>query len=104
MAGGSGSSESAAARQGLELLRRAQALVSVAQTSTRRSAMISFSDSQLEVIMAAAARLPRHHRDDFLKLVAGQLKVRDVDVADATERALRAFEEQSCPPPRHAQL
>jgi hypothetical protein len=52
-----------------------------------RSAL-SFTDHQLEVIMMAAQTLPH---GDFLKLIAAQLKVGDIDVADATQRALRVL-------------
>ena len=39
--------------------------------------------------MAAARSLPMESRDGFLRLIADQLKVRDVDVVDAIDRALR---------------
>ena len=51
--------------------------------------MISFSTAQLDQIMAAARNLPVESRDAFLRLVAEQLKIRDIDVTDAIDRALR---------------
>jgi hypothetical protein len=51
--------------------------------------MISFTTAQLDQIMTAARSLPVESRDAFLRLVADQLKLRDVDVADAIDRALR---------------
>jgi hypothetical protein len=51
--------------------------------------MISFSTAQLGQIMTAAHSLPVESRDAFLRLIAEQLKVRDVDVVDAIDRALR---------------
>jgi hypothetical protein len=51
--------------------------------------MISLSDTQLRTVMAAAKSLPVEQRSEFLKLVAEQLKIRDCDVSDAIERALR---------------
>ena len=39
--------------------------------------------------MTAARSLPIESRDGFLRLIADQLKVRDVDVGDAIDRALR---------------
>jgi hypothetical protein len=39
--------------------------------------------------MTAARSLPIESRDGFLRLIADQLKVRDVDVVDAIDRALR---------------
>jgi hypothetical protein len=51
--------------------------------------MISFTTAQLDQIMTAARSLPVESRDAFLRLVASQLKIRDIDVADAIERALR---------------
>ncbi len=51
--------------------------------------MISFSTAQLDQVMTAARSLPVESRDAFLRLVADQLKVRDIDVIDAIERALR---------------
>ncbi len=51
--------------------------------------MISFTTAQLDQVMTAARSLPVESRDAFLRLVADQLKVRDIDVIDAIERALR---------------
>ncbi len=51
--------------------------------------MISFSTAQLDQVMTAARSLPVESRDAFLRLVADQLKVRDIDVVDAIDRALR---------------
>jgi len=50
--------------------------------------MISFSTAQLDQIMTAARSLPIESRDAFLRLIADQLKVRNIDVVDAIERAL----------------
>jgi hypothetical protein len=52
---------------------------------------ISFTPSQLDKVMTAARSLPVESRDGFLSLIAEQLKVRDIDVADAIDRALRYF-------------
>ena len=51
--------------------------------------MISFTTAQLDQVMTAARSVPVESRDAFLRLIADQLKVRDVDVADAIDRALR---------------
>jgi len=51
--------------------------------------MISFTTAQLDTIMVAARGVPVESRDAFLRLIAEQLKVRDIDVADAIDRALR---------------
>jgi hypothetical protein len=59
--------------------------------------MISFSDQQLQLIMAWAGTVPVADRTEFLELIASQLKVRDVDVRDATERALRFLRERRAP-------
>jgi hypothetical protein len=56
--------------------------------------MISFSDQRLQFVMAWAGTVPIEDRAAFLKLIASQLKVRDVDVRDATERALRFARER----------
>ena len=51
---------------------------------------LSFTSAQLDKIMMTAARsLPIESRDEFLRLIAEQLKVRDVDVVDAIDGALR---------------
>jgi hypothetical protein len=39
--------------------------------------------------MTAARSLPVESRDAFLRLIADQLKIRDIDVVDAVQRALR---------------
>ena len=49
---------------------------------------ISFSDAQLQVLMAAARSLPPDARSDFLQ-VNDQLRIKDVNVADAADRAGR---------------
>jgi hypothetical protein len=51
--------------------------------------MISFTTAQLDQVMTAARSLPVETRDAFLRLIADQLKIRDVDVADAIDRPLR---------------
>jgi hypothetical protein len=56
--------------------------------------MISFSDRQMQLIMAAARHLPPDDRSEFLKLVADQLKPKTIDVADAARRALAFFAER----------
>ena len=58
---------------------------------------VSFSDEQLTLIRAAAACLDVKDRGNFLELIASQLKIRDLDVGDATERALRFMQERSVP-------
>jgi hypothetical protein len=50
---------------------------------------VSFTSAQLDKVMTAARSLPIESRDAFLRLIADQLKVRDVDVVDAIDRALR---------------
>jgi hypothetical protein len=50
---------------------------------------ISFTSAQLDKIMAAARSVPIESRDAFLRLIAEQLKIRDIDVVDAIFRALR---------------
>jgi len=50
---------------------------------------LSFTSAQLDKIMAAARSVPIESRDEFLRLIADQLKVRDIDVVDAIDRALR---------------
>jgi hypothetical protein len=50
---------------------------------------VSFTPAQLDNVMTAARSLPVESRDAFLRLVADQLKIRDVDVVDAIDRALR---------------
>ena len=50
---------------------------------------LSFTSAQLDKIMTAARNLPLESRDEFLRLIADQLKVRDVDVVDAIDGALR---------------
>lgn len=49
------------------------------------AAPIGFTDSQFEMILLAAARLPRARRDHFRRAVAGQLTARpsDAEVAAA---------------------
>jgi hypothetical protein len=49
----------------------------------------SFTTVQLDKVMIAARSLPVESRDAFLRLIADQLKVRDIDVVDAIDRALR---------------
>jgi hypothetical protein len=51
--------------------------------------MISFTTAQLDQVMTAARSLPVESRDAFLRLIADQLKVRNIDVVDALDRALR---------------
>ena len=51
--------------------------------------MISFTTAQLDQVMTAARSLPVESRDAFLRLIADQLKVREIDVVDALDRALR---------------
>jgi hypothetical protein len=50
---------------------------------------VSFTGAQLDQVMTAARSLPIESRDGFLRLIAQQLKVRDIDVVDAIDRALR---------------
>jgi len=50
---------------------------------------VSFTPAQLDKVMTAARSLPVESRDAFLRLIADQLKLRDVDVVDAIDRALR---------------
>ena len=50
---------------------------------------LSFTSAQLDKIMAAARSVPIESRDEFLRLIADQLKVRDIVVVDAIDRALR---------------
>jgi hypothetical protein len=55
---------------------------------------VSFSDSQLAAIMAAASVLPVEERAAFLRLVGDQLKIKNIDVDDATRRALLFFQQR----------
>jgi hypothetical protein len=55
--------------------------------------MISLSDKQLQAVMAAAKHLRQEDREEFLRLVATQLKPRMIDVNDS-KRALRFFQER----------
>jgi hypothetical protein len=50
---------------------------------------VSFTPAQLDKVMTAARSLPLESRDAFLRLIAEQLKLHDVDVVDAIDRALR---------------
>ena len=58
-------------------------------TKLRPAMPVSFTPAQLDNVMTAARSLPVESRDAFLRLVADQLKIRDVDVVDAIDRALR---------------
>jgi hypothetical protein len=51
--------------------------------------MIALTDTQLSAVMERAKGLPIEARSDFLQLVADQLKIKDVDVVDAADRAVR---------------
>jgi hypothetical protein len=55
--------------------------------------MLAFTDQELAMIMADAAALPVERRAEFLELIAKQLKVRDIDIADASERARRYLQQ-----------
>ena len=59
------------------------------RTKLRPAMPVSFTPAQLDKVMIAARSLPVESRDAFLRLIAEQLKVRDVDVVDAIDRALR---------------
>ena len=50
--------------------------------------MIALTDAQLKMLMQMASTLPVNLRDDFLRCVADQLKIKSNDVKDAGERAL----------------
>ena len=51
--------------------------------------MLALSDEQLEILMAALRQLPTEtQRAHFLQLIGEQLRVRSVDVAEASRRAL----------------
>lgn len=50
---------------------------------------VSFTPAKLAQVMTAARSLPVESRDAFLRLIAEQLKVKDIDVIDAIDRALR---------------
>jgi hypothetical protein len=62
--------------------------------------MISLSDRQLDVVMAAARAAPHEKRAQFLKRIAAMLKLRgrghfdDADVTDAVSRALNGMTHQ----------
>jgi hypothetical protein len=56
------------------------------------AANIGYS-AQLNKVMTAARSLPVETRDGFLRLIADQLKVRDIDVVDAIDRALRYLDQ-----------
>jgi hypothetical protein len=55
----------------------------------RKAPLVSFSGERLDQIMTAARCVPLESRDAFLRLIANQLKVRDIDFVDAIDRALR---------------
>jgi len=55
---------------------------------------LGFFDHQLQAVMAAASVLRVEDRAEFLELISSQLKIRDLDVEDATDRALRFFQER----------
>jgi hypothetical protein len=53
--------------------------------------MVCLSDAQLEMVMTALRPLRgEKERAEFLKVLDDQLKIRDVDVISACERASRA--------------
>jgi hypothetical protein len=56
--------------------------------------MISFTDNQLQLILAAARHLRSEDRSEFLELIADQLKPKMIDIEDATRRALAFFAER----------
>jgi len=58
-------------------------------TRYRKSAASLVLRRTTRQVMTAARSLPIESRDGFLRLIADQLKVRDVDVVDAIDRALR---------------
>jgi hypothetical protein len=58
-------------------------------------APISFTGAQLDTIMAAARSLPIESRDAFLRLIAQQLKIRDIDVVDRRRSRAALFESGS---------
>jgi hypothetical protein len=51
--------------------------------------------SAADKIMIAARSLPVESRDAFLRLIASQMKIRDIDVIDAIDRALRYMNQAS---------
>ena len=60
--------------------------------------MLALSDSQLEIVMAAAASLPTEKRATFLERMAGQLERRgrhDADFDKAVQRALQGLIQNS---------
>jgi len=48
--------------------------------------MLSLSDHQLSAVMLAARTIPVEARAEFLRLIAEQLKLRDVDLQGAIRR------------------
>ncbi len=55
--------------------------------------IISFTNAQLQAIIAAASVLSNpDDRSSFLELVADQLRIKDVDIADAVRRARLFFQ------------
>ena len=58
--------------------------------------MVCLSDSQLEMVVTALRPLrSEKERAEFLKVLDDQLKIRDVDVISACERAARAINDAS---------
>lgn len=59
--------------------------------------MISLSDAQLKLVMAAASHVPHEKRSQFLERIAAMLRLRgsghfnDDDVSDVVARALRGM-------------
>ena len=51
--------------------------------------IVSFSDEQLQAIMRASRLVQPRLRDAFLKLIAAQLRPRDIDISEAISRALK---------------
>jgi hypothetical protein len=50
--------------------------------------VIALTDEQLKLLMQMASVLPVHRRDDFLRCVADQLKIKTTQIEDAGRRAL----------------
>jgi hypothetical protein len=61
--------------------------------STELNTLLSFSDDQLQLVMAAVGQLPEQKRGAFLQLLDRQLRPRTIDLESAVERALRAIQD-----------
>jgi hypothetical protein len=74
---------------GLPRCRRLQREKAPARERYGRDAIIGLTDQQLAAVMERARVLPPSARPEYLQLIANELKIRDGDVAEAADRAVR---------------